>query len=350
MTNNRGFLVVFMILVGIGAVAGWFNLPKDEIIDVALSVASSDQFPKARPQDRSERLWRKISGEKLLVLRNSAEYVLIKPFWIDVDQHENIYVFDYGDLTLKKFSREGKFVRAFGKGKGKGPGEFMNPMNSAIDAEGKVWIADAVNVNITVFRADGVFEKMFRLKQHPERFLLLGRSGKFVVMPSSQVEDRFEVYDHNGQAVKSFGRLIPDQAQNWMALGGRAAADDSGRFVQVFTRAGYIVGYDSTGQLRFYRETIDPVPFPKLIVSEGGQGFDPKAPWASTTVNIVGDEVFVLSMSGAYKVKVGVIDSYSNQDGSYLYSFKLPDWATHAFVTKNHIYSVVDTTVTKWKR
>lgn len=67
------------------------------------------------------------------------------------------YVTDgYGNSRVAKFSADGKFLFDWGK-RGDGPGEFNLPHGIAIDAQGRLYVADRSNRRIQVFDAQGQF-------------------------------------------------------------------------------------------------------------------------------------------------------------------------------------------------
>ena len=49
-----------------------------------------------------------------------------------------------------KFSKDGKFIKTWGK-EGKGPGEFNEPHGIAMDSQGRLFVADRVNLRIQIF-------------------------------------------------------------------------------------------------------------------------------------------------------------------------------------------------------
>jgi streptogramin lyase len=63
-----------------------------------------------------------------------------------------------GDTNARivKFTKEGKFIKAWGK-KGTGPGEFDTPHMLAMDSAGRLFVADRVNNRIQIFDQDGRF-------------------------------------------------------------------------------------------------------------------------------------------------------------------------------------------------
>lgn len=67
------------------------------------------------------------------------------------DADGNYYVGEYGSFDrIQKFDAAGKFVCEFG-GHGDAPGQFVRPQNLAIDAQQRLWVADACNHRIQVF-------------------------------------------------------------------------------------------------------------------------------------------------------------------------------------------------------
>jgi DNA-binding beta-propeller fold protein YncE len=63
-----------------------------------------------------------------------------------------------GDPRVLKFDRNGKFLKSWG-GKGKGPGQFDVAHGIAIDANGRLWVADRENQRIQIFDQDGNYLK-----------------------------------------------------------------------------------------------------------------------------------------------------------------------------------------------
>lgn len=67
------------------------------------------------------------------------------------DSKGNIYVSEYGDYDrIQKFTPEGQYLCEWGE-HGEGPGQFQRPQGMAIDAQDRLWVADASNGRIQVF-------------------------------------------------------------------------------------------------------------------------------------------------------------------------------------------------------
>jgi len=57
---------------------------------------------------------------------------------------------------ISKFTKDGKFVKSFGRW-GSAPGEFKTPHDIAMDAQGRLFVADRGNMRIQILDRDGAF-------------------------------------------------------------------------------------------------------------------------------------------------------------------------------------------------
>ncbi|MCP4247608.1 MAG: 6-bladed beta-propeller [bacterium] len=84
----------------------------------------------------------------------------ISPSDVAVADNGDIFVadghVDDGNNRVVKFSKEGKFIKAWGK-TGYGPGEFRTLHAIAFDSRGRVFVADRSNSRIQIFDQEGNF-------------------------------------------------------------------------------------------------------------------------------------------------------------------------------------------------
>ena len=66
------------------------------------------------------------------------------------------HAFDAGNNRVVKFSKEGKFIKEWGR-TGYAPGGFRMPHSIAIDLQGRVFVADRGNNRVQIFDQDGKF-------------------------------------------------------------------------------------------------------------------------------------------------------------------------------------------------
>jgi DNA-binding beta-propeller fold protein YncE len=100
------------------------------------------------------------AGKLLLTLgkkgqAGETEDTFNKPADVAFGPKAEIYVADgYGNSRVVKFTRDGKFLKTWGK-KGKGKGQFNLPHAICIDGGGKVYVGDRENDRIQVFDLEG---------------------------------------------------------------------------------------------------------------------------------------------------------------------------------------------------
>lgn len=70
---------------------------------------------------------------------------------------EFIYVPDYHNQRIQKFTNDGQFITMWGGSYGEADGEFANPHGVAIDSEGNVYVSERSGLRIQKFDPDGNF-------------------------------------------------------------------------------------------------------------------------------------------------------------------------------------------------
>jgi streptogramin lyase len=84
------------------------------------------------------------------------------------DKEGNFFVSEYGvSDRIQKFTADGQFVCQWG-GHGGEPGQFERPQSLGIDSSGQIWVCDACNHRLQVFRCTG---------ENVELIRVIGRQG-----------------------------------------------------------------------------------------------------------------------------------------------------------------------------
>ena len=149
---------------------------------------------------------------KLAFDSTMIDSIIYRPTFCKFDKYGNIYVMDYSTFYIHKFSpvkNSHRYIHTyFGRGKGKGPGEFVNPTDFKIH-NNKIYIADPSNGCIAVYSTEGKFIKWITLSDHrvPQRLAIV--NGQLIVEPEVHTQgDLFYIYDYSGKLVSSFGSYI----------------------------------------------------------------------------------------------------------------------------------------------
>ncbi len=124
----------------------------------------------------------------------------------------DFYVSDgYGNSRVAKFSADGKFVFDWGR-KGDQLGEFNLPHGIAVDAQGRVYVADRSNARVQVFEAGGKFLGQWKSPELGRPWdVAIGPDGSFFVMDGGDMKpappDRGRVLklDPEGRVLETLG-------------------------------------------------------------------------------------------------------------------------------------------------
>jgi DNA-binding beta-propeller fold protein YncE len=155
----------------------------------------------------------------------------------------------YGNSRVAKFVADGHLLFEWGT-RGTGPGQFNIPHALAVDAKGRVYVADRVNDRVQVFDSNGR-----RLTEW--KAATIGRPFGLALLPDSRIaildggSNPDKVPDHDGvtiasldgRVVEHFGRMGNQDGQFWIAhdiaadrAGNLYVVDIAGQRVQKFVR------------------------------------------------------------------------------------------------------------------
>jgi DNA-binding beta-propeller fold protein YncE len=77
-----------------------------------------------------------------------------KPTYVSVDKHDNVYVTDTMNFTVRVFDAYGKYVRSQGQ-IGDAPGSFARPKGVALDSDQNLYVLDSIFGNFQIFNQLG---------------------------------------------------------------------------------------------------------------------------------------------------------------------------------------------------
>jgi DNA-binding beta-propeller fold protein YncE len=99
-------------------------------------------------------------GKKGVPGDNASRDAFNEPNSLGFGANGDVFVSDgYGNSRVVQLTADGKFLRTFAGRKGSGPGELDTPHGVAVDAQGRVLVADSGNKRVSVFDENGTFLK-----------------------------------------------------------------------------------------------------------------------------------------------------------------------------------------------
>ncbi len=202
------------------------------------------------------------------------EAVLGRPLALAADA-DRLYVVDALDCAIKVFTRDGRFLRSFGR-KGAGPGELSFPSGVAVSGDSVV-VADKLNLRIQAYDRDGAAGGGFQVPFAPDRVFDLG-GGRILVTgnPTGRgpAEPILHIYDAAGGPVwrgleaRASNDRVLDAFRNMVLV---CPGDDGGFFVVFRSGGGEILEYAPSGALRREIRVDERYAYPTVSITAGGR-------------------------------------------------------------------------------
>jgi hypothetical protein len=356
MKSMLRLLLVLGVVVTTGLVIGIFlrpSAPDDERWTPVVHSTPAGQRDRIHTQHRSARIFIPVTMAPRCTLDAANATPVLSPVDVRTDAAGNVFVLDWADKSIKKYSPAGTYIRSFGYGEGQGPGEFSNPTDFDVDDDGRVWVCDPVAGMIHRFDVDGALLGSLRPAFPPYRIALLDR-GYFALMASPIGEHLLALLAPDGKILRRMGTIIDRQEMMGIALDGKLCGSSEGRLAYAGYRAG-VIGVFDRGQdsLPLFSYTLQHPGIPSVLTRVAGETrytrVDPESPLASRSVSLVRGDAHVLIGSDGERDR-GLFDVYDQRTGKYRFSYEMPMDAFAAWVTEDRTYALTDTSVVVWDR
>ncbi len=125
---------------------------------------------------------------------------------IELDSEENIYILDWKDSKIKKFDKNGTFLRSLEVKQGEGPREASYIMGIAVTPKGKIYAHDRNTGKILVF--DEGFEWVRSFTTGFRSIDILSYSEEEFIILGIKDENIFHIFNQEGNLLESFGEAF----------------------------------------------------------------------------------------------------------------------------------------------
>lgn len=305
---------------------------------------------KSIPQLAENRILKNINCQILFKIGSLEDSVLLSPIRVKTDQFENIYILDQGDCKVKKFNSNGDLTNIYGN-KGKGPGEFIQPMRMDITNSSKILVSDAALNKCVVFNQGTPIE--IKLNYPPISTCFLNDSiiGVLQINDLRQLS-HIETYILNGEKKDETERILDIKDYNIppfiTSLIGEVISDYNQNLFYIPNYMNHIIAYKES-KLVYSVKTIDKIktaPTSTFITIPDG-GFASSANFpdeqiSSLNCGIMDDKIWIVSYLGLKKYNQKIIDFYSSKEGAYKYSYITNDIGsfTNIHISPTRIYVI----------
>ncbi|NMB81260.1 MAG: 6-bladed beta-propeller [Ignavibacteria bacterium] len=300
-------------------------------------------------QKIQSRKWVKIELSLQFSIGGIIDTTFAFPTVVRTDNEGNIYVLDMRAKCIKKFNSSGEFQKKYGR-QGNGPGEFQSPSRMDITPDGKIIVLDSNQNRCTIFEGDKVYQILSHLQPIG---ICLNNDFEFSTL---QVLDPIGYapirrYNFNGEKIRDYQNVLMTKSLGDIFIGalpfinGELFRSKNDNLIYVPIYMNHFVKFSPDGSIQFSRNTIEDIKLPTFKRDR----FDvinfrfPKEHISAYYSSLLEDHLYIVSLRETKKLADGieyVIDSYSESNGDYEYSFKimLDEKLSDFHATINKIY------------
>lgn len=290
-----------------------------------------------------ERTWVEPDFEKIATLSQGDGYTFFDPRALGIEEDGHVYVFDFGDNTVKRFTRHGVYRATYGNGVGRAPDQMMGMRDGGIWRDSLVYVVDGRQRKVLFFnRETGAFVRTESYEVPIARLAYADDSTKYVEAASRTSDFLFMTTPRRQTSVsRIFSRDIPS-----IALDGRLHSSH-GRAVFVPFYFPVILTYapgDTTG-IAYPTPDYGDAPIPAPQAESQGRTRVVRAP--SNPVNGVSEMhggVLAVQHPNTSEDSTA-FDLYDAEEGSYLHTVRFPIDREIAKYGAGIVASIQDTTV-----
>jgi len=137
---------------------------------------------------------------------------------VALDEEENIYVLDWKDSRIKKFDKNGSFLKEREIQKGSGPEEASYITGMAVTEKGKIFAHDRNTSKILVLDEEFEFQHSFTIEFRTVNILHYSED-KFLALGLND-ERIFHIFNKEGELLESFGEpfAIPSEYNQYEGM------------------------------------------------------------------------------------------------------------------------------------
>lgn len=327
-------LLTLIIILLVVLISKFYNT-EEQYLEIKSQFQPIKQIPTERNWHKKELTGISLNSELNDSLLNT---MLIK------QHNDTLYVVDYGDMKIKRFTSSGQYLDKFGKNIGRGPSDLTQILDISFSEE-KLYIIDAQTQLIKLFNKETKKStEAFRANQFTFSLIVLNETK----VTQSLSQDLFRTYNKHNKLQQTFGELTNKQFTNIMSFGGTLLpSNKKNEFIYIPTYASYLLFYNTNGEFIKSIQTIDRLPFPKSeVTSTGVRAPKPDLVVQSTTFN---DEYIFIqysrrplpdSSNDQFNIHHSFVDIYTRDGERYIKSIILPQRSAGINAVGDSLYSI----------
>lgn len=160
-----------------------------------------------------------------------SEEIFFKISDIKADKENNIFILDSADNCIKKFTKDGRFVKKGGR-KGEGPGELMSPSSLAIDENGNIYVNEIIGRRLIIYDNNLNFIKQIKLQSPGIKDIVAASSETILGLsyPITLSDKYFIKFSNDGFITQSFFEKFHPRAPRLQYIDSKILVESSWAF------------------------------------------------------------------------------------------------------------------------
>jgi len=293
------------------------------------TIKSADSFLAGEAQTSASRIFEDKVGspDEFIALDTLGLY---RPYLFNVDNNKIVI---YSGPPNSKFwvtNTENPFENYMFGGNGRGPGEYLNPIDVELASDGSIFVVDSQLRRLDKWSHSGELIDSKSIDSFaPFRMTLNEHSNELFIFAPSE-ERLFHRYDRRYNHLSSF-QTAPDSLRFLLKnvyLSGEIVSDANGIY---YAGNGnhFLKKYTSGGELLFSRVMIEEISPPSLVAESAGNSngemlkISDDFKRAARTIESFQNYIFVLYFGNNVNLIGRTVDVYDSDSGDYLYSFNI---------------------------
>lgn len=236
----------------------------------------------------------------------------------------SVYVLDYSPYpVVKKIDLNSKSVTLkYGNGRGRGPGELINPTDFGITEGGRIWIPDEPQSKVSIFGDNGELYDEWVIQFTP--YKIAGYNENIAILGS--FDPAIKLVD-SSQNVLWTSNYVVENPKRWANLVTGFILSDRNKVFKIANYAGTLIIVSDEGEIQHFKKQIDsdqeiqgtPISGLEYLSYQLDRS---ELKYAVASGCITGDEIHLLVQYYGDNSRQ-VVDVYSAVDAEYLYSYRL---------------------------
>lgn len=298
-----------------------FKLGK-KLYEIPFSFSVEEREPTIRN-------WKKSVMEYEFSIGGIEDTTLYAPVSVKTDADNNIYILDMKACSVKKFDKDGNFLRSYG-GKGRGPGEFISPSRFDVLLNGKIIVLDSNLGKYEVFGEDTNYTVKLQTDLISDISFISESEFCDLQFWNVSAHPPIRRYNLTNDEIDEYKNLFRLDDLEDIPLGPLPILQ--GDLIKYYNSLVYVPEYmnyffmfSPDGKSFKAYKTIDDIKLPSVEINNSTI-FNLKVSkeyQSALASNVVEDKLIIVSAKESREVNAGVLDYYSLMEGKYLYSTQL---------------------------